>query len=165
MKYTVEEVAMLLVKRTHAIHNDNNEFELLRGVLKKAFPKDDMTDVYDFYGEDEGNVYGWARYDSGEWANIGEYLKELVPIKLSEVISNISEKKTEVETVTISKEDYDRFKELESEQMSECSLRDYFAAKVVNGLCAGESEWVTDTSHLVSTSYRIADEMLKQRKQ
>lgn len=70
-----------------------------------------------------------------------------------------------IETVTISKEDYDRFKELESEQMSECSLRDYFAAKALGGICAHLETWGQNIDGIAEQSYKVADAMLKQRKQ
>lgn len=156
MKYTIEEAADLVVRRTHAIHNDTNNFLLLSKVLETSYPNDNEGRVFDFAAYEEFLIFGWNRNEAGTWANVGSYLEELMPIYLSEIID---EKKIEVETFTISKEDYDRFKELESEQMSECSLRDYFAAKAMSRLKGIDVEWIAEKSYL------MADAMLKQRKQ
>ncbi len=52
------------------------------------------------------------------------------------------------------------------------TLRDYFAAKVINGFCASREQWLmmmkdrgkmNPIEYVVSESFLIADEMLKQR--
>lgn len=82
----ITQAAKLLSNKTHYIFNDNNDYELLRSILKIAFPLDSETSNYifrDVYGNENSNSYGYCRHNEGNWADIGEYLKELVPIKLS----------------------------------------------------------------------------------
>jgi hypothetical protein len=49
------------------------------------------------------------------------------------------------------------------------SIRDYFAAKAMQGICAGRDEAGTLVEHgyewIASESYKIADSMLKAREQ
>ena len=96
----ITQAAKLLSERTHSIVNDNNDFDLLRSVLKLAFPLDKVTAEYDFTKvRFDENVYGYCRHSKGDWADIGEYLKELETIKLSEIEKQkVSEIKLESES-------------------------------------------------------------------
>ena len=57
-----------------------------------------------------------------------------------------------------------QIKEL-SEQAMELTLRDYFAAKAMQGLISGTSLWShdEDDSGIAECAYHIADAMLKER--
>lgn len=84
----ITQAAKLLSNKTHSIVNDNNDFDLLRSVLKLAFPLDEATSIFDFttYKDDQyEKIIGYCRHDKENWANVGEYLKELESIKLSEI--------------------------------------------------------------------------------
>lgn len=115
-KYTIQDAADLLKAKTHAIYADTNDFEKLRKILKSAYPNDVGTDTYGF---NTRFYYGSHIKYNNIWADIGDYLKQLQTINLSEIlnptlseISNISV--VDVETVTISKADYDRFLKIEA---------------------------------------------------
>lgn len=86
----ITRAAKLLSEKTHSIVNDNNDIDLLKSVLNLAFPKDKLTFFFDFttydFTECE-NRYGYCRHEVGNWADTGGYLKELKPIKLSEIES------------------------------------------------------------------------------
>jgi len=44
------------------------------------------------------------------------------------------------------------------------SLRDYFAAKAANGICAHQDTWgLSDSEKIAKFSYELADAMLKER--
>jgi hypothetical protein len=48
--------------------------------------------------------------------------------------------------------------------LSGMSLRDYFAAKALQGVLAGDTEELLSVDAIASVSYRIADAMLEARK-
>lgn len=48
-------------------------------------------------------------------------------------------------------------------RQSGMTLRDYFAAKAMNGLISSDKDWSFNPEHLSNRSYVIADAMLKQR--
>lgn len=78
-------VVRLVASGTHCIFDDNKNYDLLRKVLKLAFPKDKITDVYDFTDDDE-EFFGCDRIDKSQWANIGSFLQEMNPIHLSDIV-------------------------------------------------------------------------------
>lgn len=43
------------------------------------------------------------------------------------------------------------------------TLRDYFAAKAMSGICAHADTWGRDVSEIAGVAYEIADAMLKAR--
>lgn len=43
------------------------------------------------------------------------------------------------------------------------SLRDYFAAKALQGICAHENTWGESKAGIAAMAYSLADEMLKAR--
>jgi hypothetical protein len=47
--------------------------------------------------------------------------------------------------------------------LSGMSLRDYFAAKALQGVLAADTEELLSVGAIASVSYRIADAMLKER--
>ncbi len=47
--------------------------------------------------------------------------------------------------------------------LSGMSLRDYFAAKALQGVLAADTEELLSVDAIASVSYRIADAMLKER--
>ena len=167
-KYTIQEVAKLLADKTHAIYCDVNEFDLLRKILKLAFPKDEETDTFEFKKEDP--YYGYCRHDSDNWANIGRYLEELQIIKLSKItdaydtiydktsscfddkINDIKVNDSmQVETVTISKEDYDRFLLLEKMafgKISDEKLEEVWVKKETNDLLLENKKKKSDQKFL-----------------
>ena len=115
-KYTIQETADLLKSKTHAVYADTNDFNKLRKVLKLAFPEDTTTDNFDLEAH---CAYGYCYIEDGYWTNYSKFLNEIEQINLSEIlnptlseISNIAV--VDVETVTISKEDYDRFLKIEA---------------------------------------------------
>ena len=79
---TQTQAAQLLRDKTHAINDDNRNFELLSKVLSEAFPDDEDTFNYPFY---ENCVYGYARRKDGNWTDNGHYLSDLELINLSEI--------------------------------------------------------------------------------
>jgi hypothetical protein len=81
-----EEAAKLIANKTHAIYNDNNNYELLREILSLAFPIDEFNIKYIFnINESKEKFYGYSEYIKGQWANLGDYLKALPRIKLSDI--------------------------------------------------------------------------------
>ncbi len=103
---TIEKAAKLISEGNYSIYNDNNNFFLLKRVLKVAFPEDALTEKFDFHESIEDNYYGCDRVTVGEWANVGVYLEKLNIINLSEI--------TEKEKLTLvlkeSKNHYDNSK-------------------------------------------------------
>jgi hypothetical protein len=80
-----EEAAKLIANKTHAIYNDDNNFELLREILLLAFPKDEYTKSYVF-SKNYNSTYGCNKYNNNYWINSNnDYLKELEIIKLSDI--------------------------------------------------------------------------------
>jgi hypothetical protein len=78
------EAAKLIANKTHAIFNDNNDYELLREILSLAFPDDDCTEDYNFYADEfDEKTYCCNRNTQGQWANIGGYIADLEVINLS----------------------------------------------------------------------------------
>lgn len=55
----------------------------------------------------------------------------------------------------------DRIESVYKDLADEMTLRDYFAAKAMQGFCAHD-DWA-DLGHLAASAYRLADEMLKAR--
>lgn len=82
---TVSKAARLVSEGSYSIYNDNNDYDLLRKVLKVAFPKDELTEKFDFSISDDDEYYGCDRISGREWANVGEYLKMLHQINLSDI--------------------------------------------------------------------------------
>lgn len=157
-KYRIQEVAKLLADKTHAIYCDINEYELLRKVLKLAFPDDIYTDKFEF--DDNDVYYGYCKHESSSWANVGSYLEELQIIKLSDIL-NLKLKESDIETVTISKEDYDRFLELEKKsKKSDQKFLDKCAISAMNALIITEKH---SAEYIVSTSLKLSNEMLNER--
>lgn len=165
-EYTIEQVAKLLSNKTHSVYCNVNEFELLRKVLKLAFPEDDETNSYplefnDYHGYDKHNNYCWA--------NTGAYLEELEIINLSDIF-NI-DLPLEIETVTISNEDYDRFLMLEKKaKKSDQKFLDKCAIACINAFISSESqmnkfkgEFIQVDKDVSYTCYRLAKAMLKRR--
>lgn len=190
-KYTIQQVAKLLADKTHAVYCDVNEFELLRKILKLAFPNDEETDKFEY----EMNCnYGFCMHDSHNWANVGEYLKELSIINLSDIFNlKLKENKdsgyffkglvsdiqkiqdtfypnvndirvnepVNIQYVSISKEDYDRFLKLGNKsKKSDQKFLDKCAIGAMNGLIITEKH---SADYVVSTSYKLANEMLNER--
>jgi hypothetical protein len=79
-----EEAAKLIANKTHAIYNDDNNFELLREILLLAFPNDEYTKSC-IFSENRGRIYGTNKYNDNYWANNANYLKDLEIIKLSDI--------------------------------------------------------------------------------
>lgn len=88
---TVSKAAELIANKTHAIYEDCGDYDLLKKVLKKAFPKDKETDSFIFSNEDNDDFYGYCKHDKGNWANVGTYLKYLQEIPLSNIIEDEDE--------------------------------------------------------------------------
>lgn len=185
-KHTVEEVAHLLANKTHCVYCDINEFELLRKILKLAFPKDEETDSYPLEFKD---YHGYCKHDSNNWANTGKYLEELEIINLSEITDpydTIYDKTTlcfdnktneievkdaiHVQAVTISKEDYDRFLMLENKaKKSDQKFIDKCAISAIQSIIKQNHLNVIngidscDTKEMSEEAYIIANAMLTQR--
>lgn len=47
--------------------------------------------------------------------------------------------------------------------LSGMTLRDYFAAKAMQGICAHEVTWGLSNKNIAATAYEMADKMLKAR--
>ena len=75
--------AELLKNKTHSVFIDCNDYEMLKLVLKKAFP-DDIEPI-EFHLSDGDNFIGYNNHEPGKWANIGLYLEKLKSIKLSSI--------------------------------------------------------------------------------
>lgn len=89
----LSEAAKLVGDRTHVIYWDSGDSDLLKKVLKKAFPLDEGTDSYDFPRYMGDDFYGYCRRDKWKWANIGAYLTSLQRISLSEITEDEDEEK------------------------------------------------------------------------
>lgn len=176
-KYTIQEVAKLLADKTHAVYDDGNTtLDILVKILKLAFPKDEETDTFEFTKEDP--YYGYCRHDSDNWANIGRYLEQLEIINLSDVLKEnevlINDIKVNasmhVETVTISKEDYDRFLKLEKKaKKSDQKFIDKCAISAMQTLFFGSIEvkaeinFIEAYDYVSKNAYLIAKSMLTER--
>jgi hypothetical protein len=80
------EAAKLIANKTHAIFNDNNDYELLREILSLAFPNDNCNKDYNFYADEfDEKTYCYSRNNKEVWANIGDYIAELEVINLSNI--------------------------------------------------------------------------------
>jgi len=79
-----EEAAKLLANKTHAIYNDNNNYELLRKILLLAFTKDEYTKGY-IFSEYNEPIFGNNKFNDGYWINNSDYLKDLEIINLSDI--------------------------------------------------------------------------------
>lgn len=84
---TVSEAAVLVANKSHSIFDDCGDYELLKKILKKAFPKDKEGDSYVFSAEDD-KFYGYCSHEEGNWANVGTYLTYLQGIPLSDIIED-----------------------------------------------------------------------------
>ena len=81
---TIDKAAKLIANKSHSIHDDCGDYDLLRKVLTKAFPKDKENASYVFSNEDD-KFYGFCSHQDGKWANVGTYLSYLQGISLSEI--------------------------------------------------------------------------------
>lgn len=90
---TVSKAAELVANKSHSIFDDCGDYELLKKILKKAFPKDKGTDSHEFNDDPDERFYGYCRNLEGNWANIGTYLTYLQGISLSEIIEDEDEEK------------------------------------------------------------------------
>ena len=91
---TINEAAQLVANKTHSIYDDCKNYDLLKKVLKKAFPLDNGTDSFNFNNDADDDFYGYCRHNKGNWANIGTYLTFLQDISLSEINEDEKEKVT-----------------------------------------------------------------------
>lgn len=121
---TVSEAAVLVENGTHSVYDDSKNYDLLKKVLKLAFPKDALTDKYDFTDEDD-EYYGFDRISSKEWANIGDYLKCLEIIKLSDIVDD--------EVLPLSKEFMTTDDELAFERIVDETLQQIRETLIVKG--------------------------------
>jgi len=156
-KYTIEQAAQLLANKTHSVYCDINDFETLRKVLRLAFPEDITTNSYDFkcfY------YYGSNKHSIKTWSNVGQHLENLTIIHLSSIVD---EPKQEIETVTISKADYERFLKLENkEKKSDQKFLDKCAISAMKIML--KTHVSKDYIYIPSKSLAMAKEMLSELK-
>lgn len=81
---TIDKAAELIANRSHSIFDDCGDYDLLKKVLTKAFPKDKEGLSYVFSDYDK-KLYGYDSNTDGNWANIGTYLTDLQGIALSDI--------------------------------------------------------------------------------
>ena len=91
---TIDKAAKLIANKSHSIYDDCGDYDLLRKVLTKAFPKDKENASYVFSDEDD-NFYGFCSHKDGKWANVGTYLTYLQGISLSEIDESKEEVKNQ----------------------------------------------------------------------
>jgi len=170
-KHTIEQAAQLLANKTHSVYSDINNFETLRKVLKLAFPKDEATESYNL---DEYEYYGYSILFSGIWSDVGHYLEDLTIIHLSSIVDEskkviyttneeLVNHNAGIETVTISKADYDRFLKLENkEKKADQKFLDKCAISAMKIML--KTHALKDYIYIPSKSLAMAKEMLSERK-
>ncbi len=124
---TIDKAAELIARKSHSIFDDTHDFELLRKVLKKAFPKVRRTDSYTFNDDPEEMFYGYCSNVKGDWTNIEHYLTYLQGISLSEIYDEDEDE--EVET-TVNETTHD---ELEFEKVVDETLKQIRETLIVKG--------------------------------
>jgi len=139
----------------------------------------------------------YCKHDSDNWANLGTYLEDLTIIHLSSIVDESKEviyptnavffnpknmfsgghfiadkPKQDIETVTISKADYDRFLKLENkEKKADQKFLDKCAISAMNGYISSYGKGkdvsrVEEYSNSISCmAYLVADQMLNKRNQ
>jgi hypothetical protein len=85
----INQVSEFLSNKTHCVQDYCYNVELLKKILKKAFPKDKVTDTFEY--ENIGDKYAYNPHDEIGWGNLGSYLDDLKVIKLSEVTDDFVE--------------------------------------------------------------------------
>jgi len=115
---TVSKAARLVSEGSYSIYNDNNDYDLLRKVLKVAFPKDEMTESFNFSVSDDDDYYGCDRISGREWANVGEYLKMLHQINLSDIKEEFQFAKKESEGKLYYELDFEFIKQMAERMQS-----------------------------------------------
>jgi len=170
-KHTIEQAAQLLANKTHSVYSDINNFETLRKVLKLAFPKDEETESYNL---NEYEYYGYCFIDSDNWADVGTHLEDLTIIHLSSIVNEIKEviyptneelvnQNAGIETVTISKADYDRFLKMENkEKKADQKFLDKCAISAMKIML--KTHQSKDYIYIPSKSLAMAKEMLSELK-
>jgi hypothetical protein len=116
---TINEAAQLVANKTHSIYDDCKDYDLLKKVLKKAFPLDNGTDSFNFNNDADDDFYGYCRHNKGNWANIGTYLTFLQDISLSEINEDEKEKVTLVLKETIVTNDELAFERIVNETLQQ----------------------------------------------
>ena len=124
---TISKAAELIANKTHSIFDDCADYDLLRKVLKKAFPKDKEGASYVFSDIDD-KFYGHCCHEYGNWANVGTYLTYLQGIALSEI--NEDEKE---EVILALKETQITNDELEFERIVDETLQQIRETLIVKG--------------------------------
>ena len=121
---TIDKAAELIARKSHSIFDDTGDYDLLKRVLTKAFPKDKEGASYVFSNEDD-KFYGYCSHEEGNWANVGHYLTYLQGISLSEITQNEQEVETTVNETT--------HNELEFEKVVDETLKQIRETLIVKG--------------------------------